>query len=131
VGCGGSSGPKPTTLALTSSSTKVASGASVTLQATVQSTNSSSDLKGTVAFYDGTTMISSAVAPENGVASIKTSALSVGTHAITAKYSGDNHDSASISSDVLQQTVTGKFTVTVNATSGGLSQTMSVPAMLQ
>jgi len=126
AGCGGNS-VKPTTLVISSSNTKVASGSGVTLQATIQSSNS---LNGTVAFYDGNTAIGSPVAPVNGVASLSTSALSVGTHAITAKYSGDSDDSASASSDVLEQTITGGFTVTVNATSGTLSQSISIPATL-
>jgi len=130
VGCGGGSGAKPTTLVLTSSNSKVAMGASVSLQAIVQSANSN-DLKGLVTFYDGATAIGSPTAPTNGVANLSTSSLSVGTHAITAKFAGDSHDTASTSSDVLDQTVTGGFTLTVNATSGTVSQSISVPATLQ
>jgi hypothetical protein len=130
VGCGGGSGAKPTTLVLTSSNSKVASGASVNLQAIVQSANPN-NLKGVITFYDGSTAIGSPTAPTNGVATLATSSLSVGTHAITAKFAGDSHDTASASSDVLDQTVTGGFTLTVNATSGTLSQSISVPATLQ
>jgi hypothetical protein len=126
AGCGGSS-LKPTSLAISSSSTKVASGSNVTLQATVESINS---VKGTVTFYDGSTALGGPVTPINGVASLSTSTLSVGTHAITAKYTGDRDDNSSASSDVLQQTITGGFTVTVNATSGTLSQSISIPATL-
>jgi hypothetical protein len=128
VGCGGSSSAKATSMSLTSSNTKVASGSSVSLFATLHSSNS---LNGTVTFYDGTTAIGSAVAPENGVATLNTTSLGVGTHAITAKYSGDKDNTASTSSDVLEQTVTGTFTLTVNATSGTLSQSISIPAILQ
>ena len=126
AGCGGNS-VKPTTMVISSSGTKAASGSIVILQAAIQSSNK---LKGTVTFYDGTTAIGNPVGPVNGVAATSTSTLSVGTHAITAKYSGDGDDTASASSDVLEQTITGSFTVTVNATSGTLSQSISIPATL-
>jgi hypothetical protein len=127
VGCGGSS-ISSTTVALTSSNTKAASGTSVTLQAIVQS---SSVLKGTVTFYDGGTALGSAIAPVNGTATLQTTSLTVGTHAITAKYSGDNSNSSSSSSDVLEQTITGNFTLTVNAVSGAVTHTATVPVTLQ
>lgn len=127
VGCGGSSA-KTTNLVLTSASTKVASGTTVAIQANVQSQN---HLKGTVTFYDGTTSISSALPVTDGIATLNTTSLPVGTHAITAKYSGDSDDTASSSSNVIEQTVTGSFTVTINATSGTLSQPLTVPATLQ
>jgi hypothetical protein len=126
AGCGSSS-VKPTTMTLTSSNTKVASGTSVTLQATVQSDN---HLKGNVVFSNGSTVLGTVV-PVNGVASLQVSSLSVGTHAITANYSGDGANSASASSDVLEQTVTGTFTLVVNATSGTLTHTVNVPVTLQ
>jgi subtilase family serine protease len=127
AGCGGSSA-KPTMLAISSSSTKVASGSSVTLLATIQSSNNP---KGTVTFFDGSTAIGNAVSPVDGVASLNTSSLNVGTHAITAKYSGDSLNTASASSDVLEQTITGGFSITVNATAGALVQSISIPATLQ
>ena len=127
AGCGGGSA-KATTLVISSSNSKVASGSSVTLQATVQSSNR---LKGTVTFYDGSTALGSPTAPVNGVATMSISSLGVGTHAITAKYSGDSGNTASASSDVLAQTVTGGFTVMINATSGAISQSLTIPATLQ
>jgi hypothetical protein len=126
AGCGSNS-VKPTTMTLTSSNTKVVSGTSVTLQAGVQSDN---PLKGNVVFSNGSTVLGTVV-PVNGVATLQVSSLSVGTHAITAKYSGDGATSASASSDVLEQTVTGTFTLVVNATSGTLSHTVNVPITLQ
>jgi hypothetical protein len=127
VGCG-SSGVKPTAMALTSSSTKVASGTSLTFQTSVVSSNS---LKGTVPFYDGSTAISGGIMPVNGVASLTTSALGVGTQAITAKYTGDGANGPSQSSDVLEQTITGTFALVVNATSGSLTHPMNLTATLQ
>jgi hypothetical protein len=128
IGCGGSSAPKSTILSLTSSSTKVASGSSITFVAVIQS---SSAPTGTVTFYDGMTAIGSGGAPQNGIASVSTTSLSVGTHAITAKFAGDSHNTASSSTDTLEQTVTGSFTVTVNATAGTETETLSVPVILQ
>jgi hypothetical protein len=127
-GCGGSATMQPTTLVLTSSGTKAASGATVTFEATVQTTNT---VTGTVTFYDGANAIGSGVTPTSGVAVLTTSSLAVGTHTITAKYSGDNENSPSSSSDTIEQTITGTFTVTVNAVSGTLNQSLSIPATLQ
>jgi subtilase family serine protease len=128
TGCGGSVSMAPTTLVLTSSGTKAASGATVTFEATVQTTN---PVTGTVTFYDGTNAIGNGVTPATGVAVLTTSSLAVGTHTITAKFSGDNENSPSTSSDTIEQTITGSFTVTVNAVSGTLNQSLSIPATLQ
>jgi hypothetical protein len=127
TGCGGSSA-KATNLVVTSASTKVASGAAVTLQATVTSANK---LTGTITFYDGTTAIGTPSPVANNAATLNISSLAVGTHAITAKYSGDSHNLASQSGDVLNQTITGKFTVTINATAGTSSHPITLPATLQ
>jgi hypothetical protein len=133
-GCGGggtSMSPAsmgPTSMALTSSNSKVAAGANLMLQASIVSRN---PLQGTVVFYDGTTALGNAITPVNGVASLSTSALSVGIHTITAKYSGDSENGSSVSSDTLQQAITGTFTVVVSATSGSLNHTVNVSATLQ
>jgi hypothetical protein len=127
IGCGGTS-VKTTSLVLSSASTKVASGGTVTLQASLQSQNNAT---GTVTFYDGTTAIGSAVPVTSGVATLTTTSLAVGTHPITAKYSGDKHDTASSSSNTIEQTVTGTFTLNINATSGTLSEPIAIPATLQ
>ena len=127
VGCGGG-GVKPTTLLISSSNSKVASGAGVTLQAVVRSIHA---LKGTVTFYDGSTALGTPSTPVSGVATLSTSSLAVGTHAITARYSGDGGNAASASSDALAQTVTGGFTLTIHATSGAISQTLTIPAALE
>jgi len=128
IGCGGSSPATATSLVVTSANTKVASGSAVTLQATVTSANS---LTGTVTFYDGGTAIGTASTVTNNVATLSTSSLAVGTHAITAKYSGDSHNLASQSSDVLSQTITGQFMLTLNATAGTPSHPIMVAATLQ
>jgi len=127
AGCGGNSVGN-TQMSISSSNTKVASGSSLTLQATILATHK---LKGTVAFFDGNSQIGDAVIPVNGVATVQTSSLAVGTHAITAKYSGDSDNSASTSSNTLEQTVTGSFNLTVNAASGSITHTLTIPVTLQ
>ncbi|MGB8537222.1 MAG: Ig-like domain repeat protein [Acidobacteriaceae bacterium] len=122
---GGGTNSQPTSLSLTSSSSKVASGGSVTFQATLSSTSST----GSVTFYDGTTALGSGVTPQNGVATYTTGALSVGTHSITAKYQNGSQTLAS--SDVLEQAITGSFTLMISGTSGKATQSVNVPATLQ
>jgi hypothetical protein len=127
TGCGGSA-KSATTVALTSANTKTASGSAVDLTATLSSNNKTT---GTVTFYDGTTSIGTSTNLSNGVATLSTTSLSVGTHALTAVYSGDSNNLASGSSSTLEQAVTGTFTLTVNATSGSLSQASTVQASLE
>jgi hypothetical protein len=133
IGCGGSgqsgaTSAKPTTIEVTSSNTKAASGSDVLLSAIV---NASGPLTGTITFYDGTTALGSPVSPANGLAALSLKTLTVGTHPITAVYSGDDNNMKSTSYNVLQQTITGQFTLTVNTTSGTLTHSITVPATLQ
>jgi hypothetical protein len=127
TGCGGDA-KGVTQMSITSSNTKVASGSSVDLQATVQS---SDELKGTVTFYDEGVQIGKPVTPVNGIATLETSSLAVGTHAITAKYSGDSDNSSATSTNTVEQTVTGSFTLTVDASSGSIAHTLTIPVTLQ
>jgi len=127
VGCGGSSA-KATNLLITSTNTKVALGSPVALQASITSANNPT---GTVTFYDGSTSIGTPSAVDDNSAVLNISSLAVGTHTITAKYSGDKNNQPSQSGDVLNQTVTGKFTLTINAAAGADSQPITIPATLQ
>ncbi|MFB7885714.1 Ig-like domain repeat protein [Microbacterium sp. NPDC056057] len=77
-----------TTTALTSSVNPSFFGDSVTFTATVTS-GGSPVTGGTVSFADGATPLASSVPVDaNGMATFTTSALGVGTHALTATYSG-------------------------------------------
>jgi subtilase family serine protease len=127
IGCGGSSA-KATNLVVTSANSKVASGSPMSFEATITSANNPT---GTVTFYDGGTEIGTPSAVDSSVAVLNISTLAVGTHAITAKYSGDSNNLASQSGDVLNQTVTGSFTLVINATAGTVSHPITVPATLQ
>jgi subtilase family serine protease len=130
-GCGGNTGaaaqPSVTSLSVTSANSKVASGTTVTFNAQVTGTT---NITGTITFYDAGTVIGTG-SLSSGIAQLTTSTLAVGTHAITASYSGDNNNQACKSSDVLNQTITGSFNLTVTATAGALTHTTVVPTTLQ
>jgi len=128
IGCGGSSSPKDTLLAIASSNTKAASGSGVTFTATLSALTSNPT--GTVTFYDGPTALGSPVTVSGNTATLQTSSLAVGAHTITAVYSGDSHNAKSTSIAVVQ-IVTGSTTVAVNATSGTVTHVISLPVSIQ
>src|SRR4029077_5057439 len=70
------------------------------LSATVQPSPSGT-ATGSVSFYDGAALIGTATLANN-LAQIQTSPLAVGSHSITAHYSGDTNIAASTSSVYLQ-----------------------------
>jgi hypothetical protein len=72
-------------ISLTAPDDSIKAGSPATFTATVAPANAT----GTVTFFDGSTAISSAISVNNGVARFTTSALAIGTHSITAQYSGD------------------------------------------
>jgi hypothetical protein len=100
----------PTSTTLISSTNPSTFGQSVSVTATVTRVGGGTPT-GTVEFFDGTTLLgtftlggsglsSSALAPNQ--AGLSTSALSQGTHSITAVYSGDSLDNPSTSSPLTQ-----------------------------
>jgi hypothetical protein len=107
------SGGVPVTAAtqtlLTASPNPVSFGLSVTLTATVTSANAVQG--GTVSFEDGATILGSGPINQSGVATFSTSSLQVGTHALTAVYSGDSAFRSSTSNTV-QLVVQGDTTAT-------------------
>jgi hypothetical protein len=134
VGCGGSSshttaGPQATTLTLSSSAGKSASGSSVTFTAKLTGTNAST-ATGSVTFYDGATAIGQA-AVSNGTAQLNLSTLAVGGHSISASYAGDSNDNPAGTASNIEQVITGQTSFTVTATSGNFSQTSNVSLTLQ
>jgi hypothetical protein len=90
-----------TTTGLVSSANPSARGGSVTFTATV-SPGAGDHPSGTVTFKDGSTVIGTDSVASDGTASVVTSALSVGTHSVTASYGGDDNFAGSDSSAVSQ-----------------------------
>ena len=87
---------------VSSSVNPVASGQSVTFTATVTAAAPAAGTPtGTVTFLDGTTTLG-AQPLSNGQAALSTSALSIGSHAITVTYSGDSYFVGSTSSPLTQ-----------------------------
>jgi len=74
----------------------------VTFTASVIPLSGTGTPTGTVTFLDGSTAIGSSALNGSGVATFNYSGLSVGTHSITSKYSGDSNYNGSTSA-VLSQ----------------------------
>jgi sugar lactone lactonase YvrE len=102
----------PTGVALTSSLNPSVVGNNVTFTATI--TSSSNTLTGTVVFYDGTTQLCSVPVSANA-ATCSTSTLTLGSHNITADYSGDSQDAA-VNSAILIQVVKQQSVLVLTAT---------------
>jgi hypothetical protein len=113
------------TVTVTSSLNPSLFGQSVTLSATVTPKAAS----GTVQFLNGSTVLGT-VPIGNGSASLPLSTLSVGTHSITAAYSGDANDypstSASFAETVQQATTTTTLTSNIDRTYVGQSIPLAV-----
>jgi hypothetical protein len=92
---------------LTSSANPAPAGTSVTLTATVSGGGVPT---GTVTFFDGTTSLGSS-SLSSGVATYSTSGFSIGSHTLTAQYSGDTRLAGSASSN-LYQTISAATTTT-------------------
>ncbi len=93
-----------TATVVTSSSSATVAGETVTFTAKVKaSAPGSGTPTGSVIFYDGTAGIGTGSLNGSGVATFTTSSLSVGAHAITAVYTGDNNFALSTSAAVDQR----------------------------
>ena len=117
---------------LTSSQNPSAYGQAVTLNVSVkQDPNSTQGTPtGTVTFSDTfqgtTTVLGTQTLNGSGNASLQLTTLAVGTHVITAGYSGDTYYSAS-ASNPLSQVVQEQVTVTVANTGGGNPSAYGAP----
>src|SRR6202161_2478256 len=92
------SAPAATKTSLSASSAQVTLGQAVTFTATVAPLSGSGTPTGSVTFSDGATQIGTGALNSSGVATLSTSSLGVGSHSVTAVYSGDKNFSASTSS---------------------------------
>ncbi len=90
-----------TTTTVSSSANPSVFGQTVTFTATVSSTTSGTPT-GTVQFKDGSTNLGKGVPLVNGQAQLLISSLSVGSHSITAVYSGDTNFTTSTSAALTQ-----------------------------
>jgi len=106
-----------TSTVVASSAATVTVGQKVAFTATVSSAASATPT-GSVAFLDGTTQIGTGVLGTNAQATFSTSSLAVGTHSITAKYSGDTNFAASTSA-ALTETINAPLDFTIAAAGGG------------
>jgi sugar lactone lactonase YvrE len=102
-----------TALTLHSNLNPSAYGQAITLQATI--TAAGSLPAGTATFYDGSVVLGTASIGANGVASMVTSSLSVGTHNVTANYVGNGNFLASSSSVLTQVVSKAASTVVLSA----------------
>jgi len=103
----------PTSTTITASPNPALLSQSVTFTATVTGTSPS----GSVQFKDGTTNLGSAVTLSSGRAPLSISTLAVGSHSITAVYSGDISNGLSTSATLLEAVRPTPLTVTANSAS--------------
>jgi len=104
----------PTTTTLTSSKNPSLAGDAVTFTAHVEKTADGTDATGTtVTFKDGGTTLAAVPVGANGDATLTTSSLTEGTHAITAQHDGD--DALAPSSATVTQVVDNPTVVTGDA----------------
>ena len=114
-------GTKPSTVTAVSSLNPLLVGQAVTFTATV----SPADATGTVTFFDGSAALGNSTV-NAGTAKLSVSTLSIGSHSITATYSGDASYTGS-TSVVLTETVNAQAsTITINLSSAELSGVGSV-----
>lgn len=111
-----------TTTAVLGSPNPSVFGESVTLTATVSVTSPAAGTPtGTVTFKDGVSSLGSSSLSGGGSATLSTSALSTGTHSITAVYNGDGNFTTSTSSPLSQNVVTCcAITVSASPSTGGI-----------
>jgi hypothetical protein len=102
--------PAPVNISLVSSHDSIDLGKSVTFTATVQRQSGAASPAGTVTFQDGSTSLGTVPLSNGGIAAYTTSALSAGTHAVSASYSGDSNFSGSTSATMTQTVMAPDFT---------------------
>ncbi|HMH50749.1 MAG TPA: Ig-like domain repeat protein [Candidatus Acidoferrum sp.] len=104
-----------TTTTVGSSANPALAGNTVTFTATVNvAAPGSGTPTGTVTFKDGTTTLGTGAVNGSGQATLSTSALAIGPHAITAEYGGDVNFNGSPSS-TLTQTVNGNTSTSLSS----------------
>jgi autotransporter-associated beta strand protein len=119
----------PTVTALSSSANRALLGQSITITATVSVVPPSQGTPtGTVTFSDGSSPLATVALGSNGRATFSTAGLSLGSHTITAVYSGDALFSGSTSApftQAVQTTTTTVVTSSVNPSVTGQAVTFT------
>jgi hypothetical protein len=115
-------------LTLTTSAVKAPQGTSVTLTAAISADHT---ISGTVDFLDNGVALATGVPVSSGRATFSPNSLSIGTHSLTAAYSGDSTTSPAVTASPLFQVVTGDFNVRISGTSGSLNHGFNVDLTLQ
>ncbi len=125
-----SAAPVTTATTLSASSGAITRGQAVTLTATVSGSVPGQAPSGSVQFMDGAVALGSPAALNNGVASLSTNALAVGSHSITASYAGDAANAPSMSGatvvSVSKAATTTTLTSSAPSVATGQSVTLSV-----
>lgn len=105
-------GQASTMVTVSSSNNPVPAGSPVTFTAQVTPlVPGSGTASGTATFFDGATNLGSANLLNNASASLSTPTLTIGSHSITASYSGDMNFTGSTSQPITQTITTSNFTV--------------------
>jgi Bacterial Ig-like domain (group 3) len=113
-GGGGSSGPVATITKLSVNNSKLASNDPIGFKFSIN-VIASVGANGQVQLFDGSTALGTAASVSNGSASITSTGLAAGTHAISAHYLGDSKTLAS-NSGALNITSTGTTTFVITST---------------
>jgi hypothetical protein len=121
----------PTTITVASSPNPISLGQTATLTATIQP-GAGNTATGAVIFLDNTVPLGSANVSNNS-ASFAVSSLSVGTHAITAQYSGDTNFSGSSSTPIPETVNQGSVSIAVSSSSNpsNYGQAVTLTASIQ
>lgn len=107
-------GPGTSAVTLTSSANPSIFGQAVTFTATV--TGPDITPTGVVTFYDGSTVLGTSTLNPSGVATFSTSALTGGSHSISAQYGGNTEYNAATSSTLTQVVNTTSISLAITST---------------
>ena len=117
-----------TATSLTAAPNPSSFGQAVSFTAAAAAPKSTSSPTGTVIFRDGSTNLGQSAVSASGVATFTTSALSVGTHVISAASSGSINDNSSTSATLTQIVTLAPIaaTLTANPNPANQGQTVSI-----
>jgi len=120
------------TTTLTASPTDSVAGQAVVLTAKVTATNTTGTPTGEVEFFRGSTSLGKATLNADGIATLTTTTLAVGSNVVTATYQGDADFGSSNSTSVTLSIAKAKTTtaLTVVPTDSGFSQEVTLTAVV-